>query len=248
MKFNEYVHKEILHLIHRWRNIERQVKKVERIQQSVVIAAINELRYAGRQLFEIPVYFVQDEPQTPAQRSIIRRRLCVADQYLRNAEHDIVDALMGYFGEITFAATDTFGKAKIIEHFDEYPAFLRLLSQCGEKIEESRQDAGKRDESYGYIYDNLDTLISYYHKFIDAEVNARLAYEHLEYERDKVRYDLEIADKRKGFLEKVNIGLAIYGAALTTASLVLAFLFWKFGYSSVCGDATAVWLLKLCSI
>src|ERR1700730_14662984 len=101
---------DIARLLAQWRVVEFWIKKAEQINKQALIPAINELRYASRQLFNA-IVVMRNEPLTEAQKSIIRRRIIIAEQYLYNAEHDIADAITGFYDELTEDLDHEFGRS-----------------------------------------------------------------------------------------------------------------------------------------
>ncbi|TCQ16413.1 hypothetical protein [Rhizobium sp. PP-CC-3G-465] len=262
--FNEIVHDEIIQLNERWRRIERLLKKAERVQDSVAIAAINELRYAGRQLFVVSSYFTATAAMAPAQKRSIQRRLVIADQYLKNAEHDIVDALVKYFLKVTSEADQRIGRARITEYFIEYPLFCKDIVACYDLIEETRADETKRFVNYETIYGTyFDLLVNRYRNFLEAEVSARFQQETIKFERDSAQYALHEAELEKERLDTkrreaedrndrlsiINTRMAVFGVftgIATIISIALAVYIWRHTPAEICVAPASLVDLILC--
>jgi hypothetical protein len=85
-------------LTERWRNLEERVKEAEQISGTVIIPAINELRYAGRRFFE--AWLIAAKPEVSEQEATeFHKHIVMAEQYFNNADHDLSDSLVMFFSE-----------------------------------------------------------------------------------------------------------------------------------------------------
>ncbi len=96
--FRACVREDLARLLSHWNTIEFWIKRAEQVNKKAVIPAINELRYASRQLFQAVKLF-QNEEFSDGDKSVIRKRIIIAEQYLLNADHDVCDAIVGFFDE-----------------------------------------------------------------------------------------------------------------------------------------------------
>ena len=77
-------------LLDKWKTVELWIKRAEQINGSAMIPAINELRYASRQLFNA-IHLYDKAPIAIEEREKIKKRIIISEQYLLNSEHDISD-------------------------------------------------------------------------------------------------------------------------------------------------------------
>ncbi len=171
--FRERAKDDFARILVYWRQIERWIKQAEQVSNEAVIPAINELRYASRQLFNAQRLFDKD-PLNEGEESVIRRRLIIAEQYLTNADHDVVDGISAYYKKVVRAAENELGRTAITVHFPEFPLLQKILHECDLLIAEAREDYSKRIENYSKIRgEKFPQALSYYDSLISAEVGAR---------------------------------------------------------------------------
>jgi hypothetical protein len=134
-------------LLDHWRTVEFWIKRAEQINKQAVIPAINELRYASRQLFNA-IRILSKPELTDGDRDVVRRRIIIAQQYLFNADHDISDAIVGFYDILIRDLDLKLGPTAITIHFAEYPFFKQRIRESQEMIAEARRDYDKRGENY----------------------------------------------------------------------------------------------------
>lgn len=176
---------EILRLLEHWRQVERSIKRAEQISGKAVIPAINELRYASRQLFTASQILRKDGALGDGDQSILRKRITIAEQYLLNADHDAIDGPVTHYRRYIDRLNKEFGVAAITKHFHKYPDICDQVSECEALIDETRLYYDKRKENYDKIRGNhIETLVSAYREFENAEIDA--LFEKAELERQIV--------------------------------------------------------------
>ncbi|MGH6925164.1 MAG: hypothetical protein ACRED5_15635 [Propylenella sp.] len=169
-----------------WRTIERGIKKAEQISGNAMIPAINELRYASRQIY-FGILAYAKPMLNDGDKSVIRKRIIIAEQYLLNADHDTLDATITFFREAISRVNNLYGRPEIILHFPEYPLLCQIVEQCEALILQTRGEYEKRKQNYDRIRNEyLDSLVGYFRKLESAEVNA-------EYNKRKLERELVIA-------------------------------------------------------
>lgn len=177
--FRREAKNEVAGLLVYWREIERWIKIAEQVNKKAVIPAINELRYASRQLY-YAIILLTKHKLSAGEVSSIRKRIVIADQYLMNADHDVIDAITGYYSKIVEVIDNEIGSSRVSIHFDEYPNFKKRLRAAEKAISGSRHDAVERKKTYRQIRDvDLTVMIDQYQALLDAEVQARFAREQL---------------------------------------------------------------------
>jgi len=189
-------------LLEQFRIVERGIKRAEQINKKAVIPAINELRYAARQLFNAQRLFAKD-PLNRSERHIIGKRLIIAEQYFLNAEHDICDAVVGFYHQLIARLDAEFGISTITVYFHEYPKLRELRARCLELIADAREDYGRRKEIYDTLRnDAFPEFYAYHQALLDAELTATA-------QRDKEKKTLDRALAKKKFSDRLSIALAI---------------------------------------
>lgn len=211
-QFRTRTKNELVRLLAYWRVIERGIKRAEQINGEAVIPAINELRYASRQLLNIQVVF-DNAALTKGQMSAIQKRLIIADQYLLNADHDTIDGSLSFYRKIIKRLNDEFGAPEITKHYHSYPAICDLVVDCEALVEETRYDYEKRKVNYDKIRDNhLETLVKAYRKFENAEIDAL-------YDKASLQRQLDIKNRSL----RIYKGISLIGAIASIISIPLAF-------------------------
>jgi hypothetical protein len=202
---------DISRLLDNWKTVELWIKRAEQINGSAMIPAINELRYASRQLFNA-IHLYDKAPIAIEEREKIKKRIIISEQYLLNSEHDISDAVITYYKTVCIDLENRFGRNIITSHFAEYPLFRRHISDCENLISDSRQHYDNRSENYRHVRDDhILPMIEMHEALIDAEVSAQE--ETLRTERE-----LKFAEGRASLLFYIAIlsfPLAILGIALS---------------------------------
>lgn len=181
------------HLLKRWEQVEGAIKSAELVHHSVSIPAINELRYAGRQLISaISIAWKTNPdwlPPTEGSERILRA-LSNAEQYLINADNDVVDSVVHYISRRLDELNFKYGKASIATQAPGYEDLCDIRNQCVALIRESRRDTSKRLLNYDKMRDGyLAKLVDYYNNLTEADTimsvqQARISLK-LKYERRK---------------------------------------------------------------
>jgi hypothetical protein len=176
---------------------------------------INELRYASRQLYNaIKIY--DKEPLNEAHRSIINKRITIAEQYLFNAEHDISDSIVTFYRAVVSDIEKKYGRNLITSHFPEYPAFRLRIKSCEALIADARENYEKRAQNYNEVRkDHLEQMILLHEKLIDAQVSA--AEEH-----QRTANALRMAEGRAS----LGFWITIFSVPLAILGIWLAVYLW----------------------
>ena len=213
-----------------WKQIECDIKQAEQISKKVPIAAINELRYCGRQLLQAVVELTHYQ-LTDDQKESIERRLLLADQYLKHAKHDVTDAVLNFYLKYTARLDDQYGISAIAQNYPEYPALRELVRSCAQKTVDARGSQEDRDKLYSEIHDDgFEQLTGSFQALFDAEVAAKTNLLRLETE-------IENLQRSEGRFKLFSI---ICGIA-TLISVPLALVLWLVNpedVGKVYGDTT----------
>jgi hypothetical protein len=210
--FRKKAKEEIARLLEYWRQIERGIKRAEQISGKAVIPAINELRYASRQLYNA-IRIFDKKRLTAGDISNINKRLIIAEQYLLNADHDVIDGSVSFYRKEIIRLNKEFGVAGITTHYHDYPHLRDVVNECDRLIEETRFEYSKRKQNYDEIRNNhLDTLVNSYRSFETAEIDAL-------FERAKLERQIVI---KKGTIRILDL-FSTVGAIASIIGVPLAF-------------------------
>jgi len=203
-------------LLTQWTRIELWLKRAEQINGEAIIPAINELRYASRQLFNALRLFDKD-PLAANDIKKIERRITIAEQYLLNSEHDIYDSIVTFYRAVINDIEERFGRNIITSHFDQYPAFRTHVSECEWLISDSRGDYEHRADNYNKIrVDHVPQLLALHESLLDAQVSAAE-------ETERTNRAIIFAEGRASLSFLINV-LTI---PIAIAGIVLALYMWK---------------------
>ena len=179
---------QLVALYRQWNEVQGNLKQAEQINQLAVIPAVNELRYAGRILVhvlasgqcgvDLAAEAAVDLAAEAKERGVTIERedgtsdeldemslneaITVARQYLKNAQHDISDALVYFFQQRVDELNSRYGAAAIIERKSTYSDIVDRLRQCRELVIESRTNLSLRDKNYAEIRTLTADLIEDY--------------------------------------------------------------------------------------
>lgn len=214
---------EFVRLLEQYRQVERWIKRAEQVNQKAIIPAMNELRYASRQLYNA-LYLFDQTDLTPAQERAIDKRLIIADQYLLNAEHDIWDAIVGYYDRVILKLDTEYGISAIAVVYPGYPALRVLRSESQELITEAREFYERRADIYGRLRTHyFPYFLANHNQLLDAEIAARES-------QEKLKVELARAHAKASRLEKFNTVLGIIGAI----GVVLSIYLWLWAREDFC--------------
>ncbi|WP_306004488.1 hypothetical protein [Aquicoccus porphyridii] len=218
---------QLVALYRQWNEVQGNLKQAEQINQLAVIPAVNELRYAGRILVHVLASgqcgvdlageAAVDLAAEAAERGVnveqqgdatdeldemsLNEAIIIARQYLKNAQHDISDALVYFFQQRVDELNSRYGAEAIIERRAKYSDIVDRLRQCRELVIESRTNLSLRDKNYAKI----------------RELTAKLIEEYFELDKTDTFMAIEIA-KYQETIKKLK--LALIGAGLLLAGCI----------------------------
>jgi hypothetical protein len=156
-------------LFGRWRELEPRIKEAELISGSVAIPAINELRYAGRRLFE--AWLIADQEHVSKEdEERFYEHILQAEQYFNNADHDLTDGLVLFFLRASRNILEKWGAPKATEMYPRFIAWNEKINECREVIISSRGNRHNRFDDYNRLKDHLlPELITEYKNITRSE-------------------------------------------------------------------------------
>jgi vacuolar-type H+-ATPase catalytic subunit A/Vma1 len=214
----------IAKLLEHWHLIEVWLKRAEQINAETIIPAINELRYASRQLYLATQIYGKSKISEIDQKHL-QKRMILAEQYLLNAEHDVVDAVVGFFRKEIKRIDESITRPAMIQYFNDYPNLCRAVEECETLIIETRQDYEKRKENYDKVRKTyFDVLAAQHGQMILSETNAR-------YKISDLERQVEVLERAKGFREAFTLFAEVLGVLSVVYSIRIAYLsgiWWPF--------------------
>lgn len=157
-----------------WRELESRIKACEQIQAQVNIASINELRYAGRRIVAALSNIADNDGK------LFNANLRMAESYFHNAQHDLTDALVGYYNVQFRQMENRFGP-KVLH---EEEVFLSLQATLGEAMPLIRQS---RKHMQGPRFDIYNALIAVADELVEQHPNFKAMNLRLDRQRKATR-------------------------------------------------------------
>jgi hypothetical protein len=159
-------------LSERWDDLEHRIKEAEQLNESVKVAAINELRYTGRRFIDAWLIASKEQKDiTDAERVDFDTHIRLAEQYFINADHDLSDSIITFFSERRLLWLEKYGLIKAIKMYPFLNAWIARLDEAQTIVRSSRRDRRARMEGYEKIVsDIIPDLIIKYREIITSEV------------------------------------------------------------------------------
>lgn len=223
-------------LLTHWQIIELWLKKSEHVSKKSAVPAINELRYASRQLFNA-VRIYGKHKLTPGDVSALNKRMLIAEQYLFNADHDIFDSLHSFFKDEVELNELVLHESEIRIRFKDYHIYKSHINSISDLITGARSDYFVRKTNYETIRDNhILFLIENRGNYVSAVADAM--------------YDNRNLEQR---LKREKLKSKIYGfAALLSVIFTIIFspigLYAWLSSEEFCRKHTAEWATLFCEV
>lgn len=161
-EFEEQLEKLLIH----WEEVEQSMKRAELLQGHIIMPALNELRYAGRDI----ILAVSQNRKTH-NNSVYENAIICADRHLSNAEECAIEATVLYVSSRINEFNLRFGRQAIINNYSFYPELLHTMRICQENvIESSRHSADKKFLYNKMKSDDLPRLLAQFDKLVDADI------------------------------------------------------------------------------
>jgi hypothetical protein len=157
-------------LSERWRNLEERIKEAEQISGTVVIPAINELRYSGRRFFEAWLLTVAKSEMTEQDMKDFSTHVIMAVQYFNNADHDLTDSLVMFFTKRMEQILNRYGLLRCTEMHPRMVIWMDTIKRCQDIIRASRGNRQDRITEYDRLRaEYLPKIQTQYHDIIFSE-------------------------------------------------------------------------------
>ena len=148
-----------------WNRIEGRAKEAEAIRGEAIVAAINEMRYAGRRIVDS----LSPPPNLPEEDIEQYRvdQLKTAKVYLVNADHDITDAIIFVVHTRVNETLQRYGKKKIIKFVPEFDDLFPEIEAAQDIVKGSREDRATRSSEYKRLAEEYIPKIAKLYKRIN---------------------------------------------------------------------------------
>jgi len=140
-------------ILHQWKDVEYWIKRHEHMGEGVLVAAINELRYAGRMLYGAMVLLSFEKNLDSDKCLKISNKITIAEQYLVNAQHDLIDAVVIMCTDQLEQVLDQYRWSDIEAAFPELKDHESRLKSVQETIQRVRRSPD--DEINVYLGEGL---------------------------------------------------------------------------------------------
>lgn len=159
-----------------WDTVEGRIKTVERIRLEVVVASINELRYAGRRLVDLINILLASDCTQDAQDDVQKRLdeihgiVFEIEQNIIRANNDAADAAVLFIHDRFEFLINEFGATTVFTYFPEYPKILTRIRAINDFMSQSREERHKRNDIYNDIFESyLPEALQLYDAMIASE-------------------------------------------------------------------------------
>lgn len=129
-----------------WNRVEKRAKAAEQFRHETIIAAINELRYAGRRI--VDALALMHGSDASKNHEEIREHLIVAENYLRNADHDITDSVCFIVLTRVDETIVQHGFLKIQTECPQFQTLYPIVRLAVDIVQGAREDRAKRVAEY----------------------------------------------------------------------------------------------------
>lgn len=191
-----------------WNKIEKRAKAAEQFRGESIIAAINEMRYAGRRIVDAWA-ILQDPSGISGREDELEEHLVLAKNYLINADHDITDAVCFIVIKRVSLVVSEYGVLRVSTVYPGFPDDYRIVREAKEIVQCSREDRATRLAEYDKLAnDYLPKLEALYLQLVESSA-------------------LSVHDKATGILkdtwDKLDLlqGIALIGAVAGVLALLL---------------------------
>lgn len=154
----------------RYFTVEGHLKKVEFLKGEAMTAAFFSLRYAGRQLVRV-ISIGSKQRKSAEELKILEDSIQNINHYLDMVEDDIFDGIVGSIN-VRHDFWIEIHDQTILSLVDDYNEFLSLLSDCKEKIIETRECIDIHERKRRYDYSIKHSAFSLYEIYKKIEKNG----------------------------------------------------------------------------
>lgn len=164
-----------------WNKTQAYLKKVELITEAAPIAAINELRYAGR-VFASAALMARDLPDVFELQSNISGKgktflesITITNQYINNANHDVSDTLVYFYNAALNSLSERYGRTSLEKKFPSITEAYSRVEEAKTLIVESRGNISIREKNYRRVKSIMEEMSTIYPSIRDADILQEIA-------------------------------------------------------------------------
>lgn len=160
-----------------WFRAEEAIKSFERLEAKVLMASVQELRYAGRRFAQIlDTYYKKNGDLSQDDVRHLEVHLIEAIQNCIKARHDALDAAVHFIHKRISTLISAVGLLEVKAHFPNFNNLVDEIKAIDKKIVEARADRSKLDGNYDAILiEHRDKLIKFYGELENSESAIRAA-------------------------------------------------------------------------
>lgn len=165
-------------LLQKWNKVQAYLKSSELITEAAPVAAINELRYAGRSFVDA-LLMARDLPdvfdaQSETYTKDFASALAVTEQYIDNAMHDISDVMIYFYISSLNSLINRNGFKNTINKDKDLIKALDDVERAKILIIESRQDRRVRERNYAEVQEIVESLSSTFPKIQKSDLTQEI--------------------------------------------------------------------------
>ncbi|MER9390626.1 MULTISPECIES: hypothetical protein [unclassified Mesorhizobium] len=192
-----------------WNRVERRAKEVEQFRGEAIIAAINEMRYAGRRVVDV---IASQRTGISNSEFTDLEQLAIAKNFLNNADHDLTDGVLFYAHNTIQRTIERHGVKKITRYCPEFGELYGEMDAAHRIVTGSREDRLTRKAEYDRLADDYIPKIIALHKKLIATKKLRI-------DRDMLAWWLWVVS----IIAFVGSVASVGGIALSLYQIHLAF-------------------------
>lgn len=183
-----------------WNRLEARAKSAEQFREEAIVAAINEMRYAGRRIVDI-LMALEGNGWNYTER--IQEDMVVARNYLANADHDITDGIIFFAHKRIRRVLEWYGIKRVRSLCPEYEKLYPELLNAQSLIQLSREDRSTRNAEYDKLATDYVPKLMALHQTMKSILALRL--------EDDFPHRLSILRRNIAFVEWVAVISGLIG-------------------------------------
>lgn len=158
-----------------WFRAEEAIKAFERLEAKVLMASVQELRYAGRRFAQIlDICHKKSGALSASDLEELDVHFIEAIQNCIKARHDALDAAVHFIHKRIATLIGAVGLLEVRSHFPNFNLLEDEIKAIDRKIIEARADRSKLDGNYDAIlFEHREKLIRFYKELESSEFAIR---------------------------------------------------------------------------
>jgi hypothetical protein len=171
----DQLHKYIPEYSSEWFKAEEALKSFERLSTTVLMASVQELRYAGRRFAQVlNTCHQRNGSLSTDEISALEVHLVEAIQNCIKARHDAIDASVQFVHKRMNTLAQAVGILEVRAHFPHFNLLEQEIKEIDKKIVAARADRRNLDANYAAILtEHGAKLVDFYEKLSQSEFAIR---------------------------------------------------------------------------